>query len=349
MAFDTPIDSTGTDTASVEPSTVNQFLTADELVVDEISPTHSRVVIEPLERGFGHTLGNALRRILISSMPGAAISEVQITDVLHPYTHKEGIREDVQNILLNLKNVAIRLKHGEEAQLTLRVKGPKDVTAADFQHSTLCEITNPDHFICTLDERGELEMRALVTSGRGYRMAEDETAVESEAIDVLKLDASYTPIRRVMYNVENTQVDQRTDLDKLVIDIETNGTIGPREAVTRAATILQQQIAVFVDKELAGQITAPIKGESSDPQLERSIDDLDLSVRATNCLKAENISRIGDLVQSNEKALLRFPNLGQKSLTEIKEALAAKNLSLDMKIPGWRIEQSRFEQEFGSN
>jgi len=344
--IDTPASIGGQE--PIETSAVNQFLTANELVVDEISETHSRVIIEPLERGFGHTLGNAFRRILISSMPGAAISEVEIDDVLHPYTHKDGIREDVQNILLNLKNVAIHLKHGDSAELVLHEKGPKEVTAGDFSHSSLCEIVNPEHFICTLDEKAEIRMHATVTSGRGYKMADEIEDTENRHQNSLKLDASFTPIRKVVYNVENTQVDQRTDLDKLVLDIETNGTIDPREAVTRAATILQQQISVFVDEELAGQITAPVKGESTDPLLQRPIEDLELSVRAQNCLKGENIKYVGDLVQANEKSLLRFPNLGAKSLSEIKAALAAKGLSLDMKLPGWRIEQSKLEQPLDS-
>lgn len=347
MSFDTPVDGSdgGSSTARVMPSTADQFLTPDELGVDEISSTKARVTIEPLERGFGHTLGNALRRILLSSMPGAAISEVQIEGVQHQYSHIDGIREDVLNILLNLKNVAIRLKDVNEATLDLRVKGPKEVTAADFSPSSLCEIANPDHFICTLNENAEISLRALVTRGRGYLVAgEEENTGESKLVGVLRLDASYSPMRRVMYNVENTRVEQRTDLDKLVLDIETNGTIGAKEAVMRAATILQQQISVFVDEEQAAKITAPVKGEMSDPFLRRPIDDLELSVRATNCLKAESIKFVGDLVQSNEKALLRFPNLGMKSLTEIKEALAAKDLSLDMKLPGWNIEQRRIEQ-----
>ena len=329
------------------PSTADQFLTPDELIVDEISATKAKVTIEPLERGFGHTLGNAFRRILLSSMPGAAISEVQIEGVQHQYSHIEGIREDVLNILLNLKNVAIRLKDVNEATLDLRVKGPKEVTAADFSPSPLCVIANPNHFICTLNDNAEISLRALVTRGRGYQLAGDvEDNSENTVVGVLKLDASYSPMRRVMYNVENTRVETRTDLDKLILDIETNGTIGAKEAVTRAATILQQQISVFVDDEQAGKITAPVKGETKNPFLHRPIDDLDLSVRATNCLKAENIKYVGDLIQASEKALLRFPNLGMKSLTEIKEALLAKNLSLDTKLPGWNFEQRRLEQGF---
>ena len=348
-SFDTSLETFETETGSghVMPSTADQFLTPDELVVDEISKTKAKVTIEPLERGFGHTLGNALRRILLSSMSGAAISEVQIDGVQHQYSHIDGIREDVLNILLNLKNVAIRLNRVNEATLDLNVKGPKEVTAADFNVSSLCEIANPDHFICTLNDNAEISLRALVTRGRGYIQAGDDVdSGEVTTVGVLRLDASYSPMRRVMYNVENTRVEQRTDLDKLVLDIETNGTIGAKEAVTRAATILQQQISVFVDDEQAAKITAPVKGEMSDPFLRRPIDDLELSVRATNCLKAESIKFVGDLVQANEKALLRFPNLGMKSLTEIKEALAAKNLSLDMKLPGWSIEQAKIEQGY---
>ena len=315
---------------------VTDFLTPRHIDVQEISPTRARVTLEPLERGFGHTLGNTLRRILLSSMPGCAITEVQIDGVLHEYGTIEGVQEDVIDILLNLKGVAVILHNQDEALITLSKQGTGPVTAADFQLTQDVEIANPDHLICTLNERGSIRLEAKVTRGRGYvpvDALEDEE--DSRPIGVLRLDATYSPMRRVAYSVENARVEQRTDLDKLVLDIETNGTIDPEEAIRRAATILQQQLAVFVDLESESEPAAEEQEDEIDPILIRPVDDLELTVRSANCLKAENIYYIGDLIQRTEVELLKTPNLGKKSLTEIKDVLASRGLSLGMRLENW--------------
>lgn len=316
---------------------VNDFLTPRSIAVNTVSPTHAKVVLEPLERGFGHTLGSALRRILLSSMPGCAISEVEIDGVLHEYSTIEGVQEDVINILLNLKGVAIRMDDRNEALLELVKKGPGQVTAGDIQRDNSVEIVNPDHVICNITGDTELRMKLRVTKGRGYvpadtRRDEDD---ETRSIGRLLLDASYSPVRRVAYVVKAARVEQRTDLDSLEVDLETNGTIQPEEAIRRAATILQQQIAVFVDLEQERKVEKKEPREEVDPILLRPVDDLELTVRSANCLKAENIYYIGDLVQRTEVELLKTPNLGKKSLTEIKDVLASKGLSLGMRLESW--------------
>ena len=315
----------------------NDFLTPRHIDVQEISPVRARVVLEPLERGFGHTLGNTLRRILLSSMPGCAISEVQIEGVLHEYSTMEGVQEDVIDILLNLKGIAIHLHNGDEAVISLNrdVAGP--VTAGDFQLTQDVEIANPDHVICNLNENGAIRMEVRVTRGRGYIPVESrpEDEEESRPIGVLRLDATYSPMRKVSYSVESARVEQRTDLDKLVLELETNGVIDPEEAIRRAATILQQQLAVFVDLESEGEPESEEKEDEIDPILLRPVDDLELTVRSANCLKAENIYFIGDLIQRTEVELLKTPNLGKKSLTEIKDVLASRGLSLGMRLENW--------------
>ncbi len=315
---------------------VNEFLTPRSIAVDAISNFRAKVVLEPLERGFGYTLGTALRRILLSSMPGSAITEVEIDGIQHEYSTIEGVQEDVINILLNLKGVALRVQEKGEATLELVKKGPGEVTADDIQRDHTVEIVNPEHPICTITGDTELRMTLKVTSGRGYVPADArEREDESRAIGHLQLDASYSPIRRVSYVVEAARVEQRTDLDKLVIDLETNGTIEAEEAIRRAATILQQQIAVFVDLEQDSKPEPKQEREEVDPILLRPVDDLELTVRSANCLKAENIYYIGDLVQRTEVELLKTPNLGKKSLTEIKDVLASKGLSLGMRLESW--------------
>jgi DNA-directed RNA polymerase subunit alpha len=316
---------------------VNDFLTPRAIAVNAISPTQAKVVLEPLERGFGHTLGSALRRILLSSMPGCAITEIEIDGVQHEYSSIEGVQEDVINILLNLKGVALRMEDRSEATLELVKKGPGVVTAGDIQRDHSVEVVNPDHIICTINGDTELRMKLKVTKGRGYVAADSRRSEEDEtrAIGRLQLDASYSPVRRVAYVVEAARVEQRTDLDKLVIDLETDGTIDPEEAIRRAATILQQQIAVFVDLEQERKPEKKEQREEVDPILLRPVDDLELTVRSANCLKAENIYYIGDLVQRTEVELLKTPNLGKKSLTEIKDVLASKGLSLGMRLESW--------------
>ena len=316
---------------------VNEFLTPRHIQVDEVTKTHAKVTLEPLERGFGHTLGNALRRILLSSMPGAAIVECEIDGVLHEYSAIEGVQEDVIEILLNLKVVAVKLHERDEATLSLTKTGPAKVTAADIQLDHGVDIANPDHVIAHLGEGAELKMTLKVASGRGYETVEarNQNDEETKAIGKLQLDATYSPVKRVSYSVDAARVEQRTDLDKLVIDLETNGTIDPEEAIRRSATILQQQLAIFVNLENDEVVETVREEEEIDPILLRPVDDLELTVRSANCLKAENIYYIGDLIQRTEVELLKTPNLGKKSLTEIKDVLASRGLSLGMHLENW--------------
>ena len=318
-------------------SAVNEFLTPRHIDVTETGPTRAKVVLEPLERGFGHTLGNALRRILLSSMPGCAVTEVEIDGVLHEYSAIEGVQEDVIEILLNLKGVAVVMHGKDQAVLTLNKRGPGVVTAGDIQVDHEVEIKNPDHVIANITSDVELSMKLTVARGRGYQPADARQSDEDEtrAIGRLQLDATFSPIKRLAYNVESARVEQRTDLDKLVLDLETDGTIDPEESIRRAATILQQQLAVFVDLEGEKESEPEQKEEEIDPVLLRPVDDLELTVRSANCLKAENIYYIGDLIQRTEVELLKTPNLGKKSLTEIKDILASRGLSLGMRLENW--------------
>ena len=318
-------------------NSVNEFLTPRVIKVDEKSQTRALVTLEPLERGFGHTLGNALRRILLSSMPGCAVTEVEIDGVLHEYSAIEGVQEDVIEILLNLKGVALVMNGKDEAELTLTASGSGVVTAGDIQTDHDIEIRNPEHVICTVTGDQPLMIRVVAQRGRGYSPADSraDSDEETRSIGRMQLDASFSPIRRVSYVVDSARVEQRTDLDKLVIDLETNGTIDPEEAIRRAATILQQQLAVFVDLEGQTQAAAAEAADEVDPILLRPVDDLELTVRSANCLKAENIYYIGDLVQRTEVELLKTPNLGKKSLTEIKDVLASRGLSLGMRLENW--------------
>lgn len=314
-----------------------ELLTPRDVIVEKISETHSKVILEPFERGFGHTLGTTLRRILLSSMPGVAIVEVEIDSVLHEYSTVEGVQEDVVDILLNLKGVAITLEGKDEVIVTIDKKGPCVVTAADIVLGGNMEIVNPEHIIAHLSKNAELKMQIKVERGRGYRQAavieaDDE---QGKTIGTLRLDASFSPVRRIAYAVERARVEQRTDLDKLVVDIETNGTISPEEAIRRAATILQHQLASFVDLEAEPAAHKSEEKDVVDPGLLRPVDDLELTVRSANCLKAENINYIGDLVQRSETDLLKTPNLGKKSLNEIKGILSSRNLSLGMFIENW--------------
>jgi DNA-directed RNA polymerase subunit alpha len=318
---------------------VTEFLKPRIVNVEAINDRHAKVSLEPLERGFGHTLGNALRRILLSSMPGCAITEAEIEGVLHEYSAIEGVQEDVLEVLLNLKDVAITMEDREEAVLTLNIKGPASVTAADLQLTHGVELANPDHHIAHLTDKGELNMNIKVQRGRGYEpaTAREGAAGEDRPIGRLQLDASFSPVRRVAYSVENARVEQRTDLDRLVIDIETDGTIDAEDAIRRAATILQDQLSAFVhlDQTAAAKDEVAHDEPAIDPILLRPVDDLELTVRSANCLKAENIFLIGDLIQRTEVELLKTPNLGKKSLTEIKDVLATRGLSLGMRLENW--------------
>ena len=313
-----------------------EFLRPRIVEVTNDNNNHCKVVIEPLERGFGHTLGNAMRRILMSSIPGASVVSVKIDGVLHEYSTIKGVQEDVIDILLNLKSLPIRLNDRTETVLTLKKKGPCIVTAADIITEHDAEIVNPDHFIATVSKEGNLDMTLTIRQGRGY-----ETAVsrkrdeETEEVGVMHLDAIYSPIGTVSYVVEDARVEQRTDLDRLIIEMETNGTVDPEEAITRAATVLHEQIATFVNLE-ESTIQAPEEIEPEiDPGLINPVDDLELTVRSANCLKAENIYYVGDLVQRTENDLLKTPNLGKKSLTEIKDVLAERGFTLGTKLENW--------------
>jgi DNA-directed RNA polymerase subunit alpha len=316
---------------------VTEFLRPRLVDIETVSAVRAKVTLEPLERGFGHTLGNALRRILLSSMPGCAVTEVEIDGVLHEYSSKEGVQEDIIEILLNLKGLAISLEGKDEAVLTLTKSGEGPVTAADIQHDGDVEIANPDHVICTLTGDGNISMRIKVEMGRGYVPASARRDAEEEdrAIGRLLVDASFSPVVRIAYDVDSARVEQRTDLDKLVLDMETNGTLDPEEAIRRASTILAEQLDAFV--ELRDITLEEPKEEKPlfDPILLRPVDDLELTVRSANCLKAEAIQYIGDLVQRAEVELLKTPNLGKKSLTEIKDALASRGLSLGMRLENW--------------
>ena len=317
---------------------VSEFLKPRIVDVQAINDKHAKVVLEPLERGFGHTLGNALRRILLSSMPGAAVVGAEIEGVLHEYSTIEGVQEDVIDILLNLKKVSLRMHNRKEATLTLSKKGPGPVTAADIKLDHDVEVVNPDHVIANLTKGGELNMTLTVAQGRGYQPATRRTSSEEGegvVIGGLQLDASFSPVSRISYNVDRARVEQRTDLDKLIIDIETNGTIDPEEAIRHAATILQDQLGAFVNLQASPEEAAVAPEADIDPILLRPVDDLELTVRSANCLKAESIYFIGDLIQRTEVELLKTPNLGKKSLTEIKDVLATKGLSLGMRLENW--------------
>jgi DNA-directed RNA polymerase subunit alpha len=305
--------------------------------VQKLSDTRAKVTLEPLERGFGHTLGNALRRILLSSMVGAAVTEVEIDGVLHEYTTIEGVQEDVIEILLNLKGLAIRMPHKDEVTLTLSKKGLGVVTAGDIVLDHGVEIINPQHVIAHLTKAGELNMRIKMRKGRGYEPANVRNFGEDETrpIGRLQIDASFSPVVRAAYVVESARVEQRTNLDKLVIELETNGTIEPDEAIRRAATILQDQLSAFVELKGKEEAAPQVQEPEIDPILLRPVDELELTVRSANCLKAEHIYYIGDLIQRTEVELLKTPNLGKKSLTEIKDVLASHGLSLGMRLENW--------------
>ena len=314
---------------------LEQLLTPRLVDIKTVNGFNSRVTLEPLERGFGHTLGNALRRILLSSMPGAAIVEAQIDGVLHEYSAIEGVREDVLEIMLNLKEVAIKLNETSEAELTLSKKGPAVVTAADIQLNHDAEIMNPDLVIAHLGEGAELSMKLKVEKGIGYRAAVQSSDSESANIGVLKLDASFSPVKTVSYEVQNARVEQRTDLDKLILNVVTDGTLDPEDAIKQAATVLHYQLIAFVDLKHKEIVVQEEEENEFDPIFLQPVDDLELTVRSANCLKAEQIYYIGDLVQRAESSLLKTPNLGKKSLQEIKDVLAQRGLGLGTKLENW--------------
>ena len=313
---------------------VIDLLVPTEIQVENVSDTVSKVTLEPLERGFGHTLGNALRRILLSSMPGAAVTDVVIDGISHEYSTIEGVREDVIDILLNLKDMPVKLIEGNEAELKLSVDGPCEVTSSSFEAPGNVELTDADHHVVSLVDKIKLNMSVFVRSGRGYEPA-DIRDDENNTVGGLKVDASFSPVKRVSYSVENARFEKRTDLDKLILELETDGTIDAKMAIEHSATIMQQQLAAFVDLEAIAEQEAKKEQNDFDPLLLRSIEELELTVRSTNCLKAESIFLIGDLIQRSEFDLLKTPNLGKKSLNEIKDVLASKGLSLGMVLDNW--------------
>jgi len=317
---------------------ITAMLKPRAIEVESIGPNAATVTMEPFERGYGHTLGNALRRILLSSMTGYAPTEAQIAGVVHEYSTIDGVRDDVVDILLNLKGIVFKLHNRDEVTLHLKKEGEGVVTAGDIELPHDVEIINPDHAIATLSSGGRLELQLKVEKGRGYvpgnvRAFRDD---HSKTIGRIVMDASFSPVKRVSYIVESARVEQRTDLDKLVMTIETNGAIAPEEAVRQSARILVDQLSVFAALEgTAEPSSAQRVSPTVDPILLRPVDDLELTVRSANCLKAENIYYIGDLIQRTENELLKTPNLGRKSLNEIKEVLAARGLTLGMKLENW--------------
>ena len=313
---------------------VIDLLVPTEIQVENVSDTVSKVTLEPLERGFGHTLGNALRRILLSSMPGAAVTDVVIDGISHEYSTIEGVREDVIDILLNLKDMPVKLIEGNEAELKLSVDGPCEVTSSSFEAPGNVELTDADHHVVSLVDKIKLNMSVFVRTGGGYEPA-DIRDDENNTVGGLKVDASFSPVKRVSYSVENARFEKRTDLDKLILELETDGTIDAKMAIEHSATIMQQQLAAFVDLEAIAEQEAKKEQNDFDPLLLRSIEELELTVRSTNCLKAESIFLIGDLIQRSEFDLLKTPNLGKKSLNEIKDVLASKGLSLGMVLDNW--------------
>ncbi len=321
---------------------VTEFLTPKNIEVDVVNDSHFKVTLQPLERGFGHTLGNALRRILLSSMYGCAPIEVEIEGVEHEYSTIDGVPEDVIDILMNLKGVAIKMHGRDEVILTIQKSTAGPVTAADFSEEHDIELINPDHVIAHLSDKASINMQVTFARGRGYQPVvivkddEDDLLVSQKTtIGKLQLDASFSPVLRVAYTVDRARVEQRTDLDKLVLDLETDGTIQPDEAIRCSANILQQQLAAFVDLQQEEQKEPQKEELQFDPVLLRPIEDLELTVRSTNCLKAESICYVGDLVQRTEVELLKTPNLGKKSLTEIKTVLASYGLSLGTHLESW--------------
>ncbi|MCS6853705.1 MAG: DNA-directed RNA polymerase subunit alpha [Elioraea sp.] len=309
------------------------------------------VIAEPLERGFGVTLGNALRRVLLSSLQGAAVTAVQIDGVLHEFSSIPGVREDVTDIVLNIKQLAIRMHSEGPRRMTLSATGPGEVRAGKIQAGADIEILNPDLVLCTLDDGAKLGIEFTVNVGKGYVPASENRA-EDAPIGLIPIDAIYSPVRRVAYKVEPTRVGQVTNYDRLVMTVETNGTVTPEDAVALAARILQDQLQLFINFEEPRQVTQEETREELpfNRNLLRKVDELELSVRSANCLKNDNIVYIGDLVQKTEQEMLRTPNFGRKSLNEIKEVLAAMGLSLGMTIPGWppeNIEElaKKYEQE----
>ena len=298
--------------------------------------TRATIVAEPLERGYGLTLGNSLRRVLLSSLQGAAVTAIQIDNVVHEFSSIPGVREDVTDIVLNIKALALKLHSEGPKRMQLKKTGPGAVRASDIAESADIEILNPDHVICTLDDGAEISMELTVATGKGYVPAE-RNRPEDAPIGLIPVDALYGPIRQVSYKVENTREGQVLDYDKLSLDVETDGSVAPDDAVAFAARILQDQLQMFINFEepKAEAIREDEKEPDFNRNLLRKVDELELSVRSANCLKNDNIVYIGDLIQKTEAEMLRTPNFGRKSLNEIKEVLSSMGLKLGMEVPDW--------------
>ncbi|MEE9376065.1 MAG: DNA-directed RNA polymerase subunit alpha [Rhizobiaceae bacterium] len=318
----------------------------------ESSGTKGTVIAEPLERGFGLTLGNVLRRVLLSSLQGAAVTAVQIDGVLHEFSSIPGVREDVTDIILNIKSLAIRMEGEGPKRMVVRKEGPGVVTAGDIQVVGDVEILNPELVLCTLDEEAEIRMEFTVNTGKGY-VAAERNRPEDAPIGLIPVDSLYSPVRKVSYKTENTREGQVLDYDKLTMTIETDGSVTPDDAVAFAARILQDQMSIFVNFEEPQKevVEEPVTELAFNPALLKKVDELELSVRSANCLKNDNIVYIGDLIQKTEGEMLRTPNFGRKSLNEIKEVLATMGLHLGMEIPAWppeNIEElaKRYEDQY---
>ncbi|MDP3801648.1 DNA-directed RNA polymerase subunit alpha [Brevundimonas sp.] len=297
----------------------------------------SRLVAEPLERGFGVTLGNALRRVLLSSLQGAAVTAIQIDGVVHEFSSLEGVREDVVDIVLNIKQLALRMHAEGPKRMTLRATGPGPVTAGQIDVPSDIEVLNPDHVICTLDDGASVRMELTVQNGKGY-VASELNRPEDAPIGLIAVDALYSPVKRVAYRVEPTRQGQSLDYDKLILEVETNGAVSPVDAVAYASRILQDQLQIFITFDEPKKAVEAADGKPDlpfNPALLKKVDELELSVRSANCLKNDNIVYIGDLIQKTEGEMLRTPNFGRKSLNEIKEVLATMGLSLGMDVPNW--------------
>jgi DNA-directed RNA polymerase subunit alpha len=338
----------------VNPKNWQELIRPDKLQVTagHDGKRFATVVAEPLERGFGLTIGNALRRILLSSLQGAAVTSVHIDGVLHEFSSIPGVREDVTDIILNIKDIAVKMTGEGPKRMVVKKQGPGLLTAGDIQTVGDIQILNPDLIICTLDDGAELRMEFTVNTGKGYVAAERNRS-EDSPIGLIPVDSLYSPVRKVSYRVENTREGQILDYDKLTMQIETNGSITPEDSLAFAARILQDQLNIFVNfEEPRREIEAPaIQELPFNPALLKKVDELELSVRSANCLKNDNIVYIGDLIQKSEAEMLRTPNFGRKSLNEIKEVLASMGLHLGMEVQGWppeNIEElaKRFEDHY---
>ena len=313
------------------------------------------VIIEPLEKGYGTTLGNALRRVLLSSLQGTAMTSIKINGVLHEFSAIEGVREDVTDIIMNLKNVTFNSKSNHTQKLSLNVKGPREVLSSDFEENSEVEIVDKDAVIMNLDSNREVNLEIYLDVNKGYLPADKNKSEDSKSVGQIILDSTFSPVKRVSFKVENSRIGQDTEFDKLILDIETNGVVTPDEAAALAARILQDQLKPFINFEEPTEEERKQLQSSNEPQFNKNllkkVDELELSVRSANCLKNDNIFYIGDLVQKTEGEMLRTPNFGRKSLDEIKEVLVSMNLSMGMDLPGWPPENidelsKRYEDPF---